>query len=53
MAEEFFGAVRSGELVVGDLITQRVRPREAPGLYASLTQPDPERLGVLFDWSQT
>jgi threonine dehydrogenase-like Zn-dependent dehydrogenase len=51
MAGEFFAAVRAGDLVVRDLITQRVRPRQAPDLYKSLAQPDPARLGVLFDWS--
>lgn len=51
MAVEFFAALQGGELSVRDLITQRVRPREAPALYASLAQPDPGRLGVLFDWT--
>jgi threonine dehydrogenase-like Zn-dependent dehydrogenase len=51
MADEFFAALLDGSVVVGDLITQRVDPREAPALYASLAQPDPARIGVLFDWS--
>ncbi|HET7417331.1 MAG TPA: zinc-binding dehydrogenase [Solirubrobacterales bacterium] len=51
MADEFFAAVRDGKLVVGDLITKRVRPREAEAFYASLAEPDPDRLGVVFDWT--
>jgi threonine dehydrogenase-like Zn-dependent dehydrogenase len=51
MAGDFFAAVRDGEVVVEDLITSRVSPREATSLYASLSEEDPSRLGVLFDWS--
>jgi threonine dehydrogenase-like Zn-dependent dehydrogenase len=51
MAEEFFAAVADGSVVVSDLITQRARPQDAPALYASLSEEDPARLGVLFDWS--
>jgi 2-desacetyl-2-hydroxyethyl bacteriochlorophyllide A dehydrogenase len=51
MAEEFFTAVRDGEVVVEDLITSRARPEDAASLYASLADDDPARLGVLFDWS--
>ncbi len=51
MADEFFAAVRDGSLVVRDLISTRVRPQDAPALYASLADEDPSRLGVLFDWS--
>ncbi len=50
MAEEFFAAVLDGSVVVGDLITQRVSPRDAPALYASLSERDRARIGVLFDW---
>jgi threonine dehydrogenase-like Zn-dependent dehydrogenase len=51
MAGEFFAAIQAGELVLSDLVTRRVRPQEAPALYASLAEPDPDRLGVLFDWT--
>jgi threonine dehydrogenase-like Zn-dependent dehydrogenase len=51
MADEFFAAVRDGSIVVDDLITNRVHPQDAPALYASLSEEDPARLGVLFDWS--
>ena len=51
MADEFFAAVQDGSVVVRDLITNRVRPEDAPALYASLSEEDPARLGVLFDWS--
>ena len=50
MAAEFFSAVTDGSLVVSDLITRRVRPQDAAAVYASLREPDPTRLGVLFDW---
>lgn len=52
MAEEFFAAVGAGEIVVRDLVTSRVDPREAPSLYASLANDDPARLGITFDWSR-
>jgi threonine dehydrogenase-like Zn-dependent dehydrogenase len=51
MADEFFGAVQDGSVIVRDLITDRVRPQDAPALYGSLANNDPARLGVLFDWS--
>jgi threonine dehydrogenase-like Zn-dependent dehydrogenase len=51
MAGAFFAAMRDGEVVVEDLITSRVSPREATSLYASLSDDDPARLGILFDWS--
>jgi threonine dehydrogenase-like Zn-dependent dehydrogenase len=51
MADEFFSALLSDKAFYRDLITQRVSPREAPAVYASLSRPDPGRLGVLFDWS--
>lgn len=51
MADQFFEALRLGSVVVGDLITQRVRPQDAPALYASLAEQDRARIGVLFDWS--
>lgn len=50
MAQEFFAAVEDGSVVVADLITQRVQPREVPAMYASLAQPDADRLGVLIEW---
>ena len=50
MAARFFEALQLG-VVVGDLVTQRVRPQEAPALYASLAEEDRGRIGVLFDWS--
>lgn len=50
-ADEFFGAVLDGSVVVRDLITDRVHPQDAPALYGSLANPDPARLGILFDWS--
>lgn len=53
MASEFFAAVQDGSVVVGDLITQRIRPQDAPALYASLAEGDGTRIGVLFDWSLT
>jgi threonine dehydrogenase-like Zn-dependent dehydrogenase len=52
MAAEFFAGLRAGELAVGDLITSRVSPRDAPGVYGSLGEADPGRLGVLFDWGR-
>jgi threonine dehydrogenase-like Zn-dependent dehydrogenase len=51
LAADFFEAVRAGQLVVDDLATQRLDPRDAPAFYRSLSDPDPARLGVLFDWS--
>lgn len=51
MAEEFFAAVQGGSVVVHDLITYRAHPEEASALYASLSNDDPGRLGVLFRWS--
>jgi threonine dehydrogenase-like Zn-dependent dehydrogenase len=50
MAAQFFEALQLGSVVVGDLITQRARPEDAPALYASLAQEDRGRIGVLFDW---
>jgi threonine dehydrogenase-like Zn-dependent dehydrogenase len=51
MAAQFFEALQYGSVVIGDLITQRARPQDAPALYASLAQEDRARIGVLFDWS--
>lgn len=51
MAEEFFAAALAGEVTVEDLITERVRPQDAAAVYSSLKDADPDRLGVLFDWS--
>ena len=51
MAAQFFEALQLGGVVVSDLITQRVRPQDAPALYASLAEEDRGRIGVLFDWS--
>jgi len=52
MAGEFFAAVEGGSVIVHDLITQRARPQDAAAVYESLSDGDPARLGVLFDWSQ-
>jgi threonine dehydrogenase-like Zn-dependent dehydrogenase len=51
MAAEFFAAVAARELAVADLVTSRVRPENVPALYAALGEDDPNRLGVLIEWS--
>ena len=50
-AEQFFAALAAGTITVADLVTARVRPRDAAEMYASLSESDPGRLGVVFDWS--
>ena len=51
MAAEFFAAVQDGSVDVHDLITNRAHPKDAAVVYASLSDEDSARLGVLFDWS--
>lgn len=50
MATEFFAALADGGVSVDGLVSERVRPADAPAVYASLTRDDPRRLGVLFEW---
>jgi 2-desacetyl-2-hydroxyethyl bacteriochlorophyllide A dehydrogenase len=40
-----------GRLDVEPLISHRVRPEEAPGLYRRLAEWDPALLAAVFDWS--
>jgi threonine dehydrogenase-like Zn-dependent dehydrogenase len=51
MANEFFAALQARTVVVDDLVTTRSRPEEAPAVYASLGDGDPNRLGVVFNWT--
>ncbi len=51
MTDLFLTYLQRGLMVVDDLTTHRVRPEEAPQVYASLAANRTDTLGVLFDWS--
>lgn len=46
----FLDYVQRGQMTVGDLITHRFDPREAPAAYRALAEKREETLGVVFDW---
>jgi threonine dehydrogenase-like Zn-dependent dehydrogenase len=46
----FLEFVRRGQMHVADLVTERIRPREAPALYARLQERRDDTLGILIDW---
>jgi 2-desacetyl-2-hydroxyethyl bacteriochlorophyllide A dehydrogenase len=52
MAREFFAAVQSRGIRVGDLITNRVDPRDAADAYARLSTDASSTIGVVFDWTR-
>jgi len=49
-AELFLTYLRRGQMHVGDLVTHRFKPEDAPQVYADLQQDRSETLGVIFDW---
>ncbi len=49
-AELFLTYVRRGQMRVDDLITHKVKPEDAPTLFADLQKDRGAALGVLFDW---
>lgn len=51
MTALFFDYVRDGRMNLAPLITHRLPPTEAPGLYAALRADRSAYMGVLFDWS--
>jgi len=51
MTALFFDYLRQGRMRVGDLITHRHAPAEAPSVYAGLLRDRSSAIGVLFDWS--
>ena len=50
MCRLFFDYLRRGQMRVGDLITHRFYPEQAPEVYARLLHDRSSTLGVLFDW---
>ncbi|HEX9996490.1 MAG TPA: zinc-binding alcohol dehydrogenase [Abditibacterium sp.] len=52
MADLFFHFLQSGQMRVGDMITHRYAPNEAPECYDMLLSDRSRALGVIFDWSQ-
>ena len=52
LALEFFRSLQAGELRVGDLITDRVDPRNAVDAYKRLSMNAVSTIGVVFDWTQ-
>lgn len=50
MADLFFTYLQRGDMRVGDLITHRYAPTDAPRAYALLREQRATTLGVLFDW---
>jgi len=51
MATLFFDYLRQGRMRVGDLVTHRHRPEEAPAVYAGLLRDRSSAIGVVFDWT--
>lgn len=51
MTHLFFDYVRDGRMDVTPLITHRLSPTDAPGLYSALRTDRSAYMGVLFDWS--
>lgn len=51
MAGLFFDYLRQGRMRVGDLVTHRHRPAEAPAVYAGLRHDRSAAIGVVFDWT--
>ncbi len=51
MTALFFDYVRDGRMNLAPLISHRMSPLDAPGLYAALSTDRSAYMGVLFDWS--
>lgn len=49
--ELFYTYLERGLMRVGDLVTSRHAPQEAPEVYARLLESRAETIGVVFDWS--
>ena len=43
--------IRDGKLKVKNLITNVVKPEDAPQVYRELDKGNPDYLGVVFDWT--
>jgi 2-desacetyl-2-hydroxyethyl bacteriochlorophyllide A dehydrogenase len=52
MTSLFFDYVLRGQMRVGDLITQRCSPLDAPQVYDQLVTDRTSLMGVVFDWAQ-
>jgi 2-desacetyl-2-hydroxyethyl bacteriochlorophyllide A dehydrogenase len=52
MASLFFTYLARGDMRVGDLVTHRYSPLDAPEAYATLCRDRSEAMAVIFDWDQ-
>lgn len=52
MAKLFFTYLQRGQMRVGDLVTHRFSPHEAPQAYQMLQTDRTRAMGVIFDWAQ-
>ncbi len=52
MSDLFFHFLQTGQMRVGDLITHRYTPQQAPQCYEMLLRDRSRALGVIFNWSQ-
>jgi 2-desacetyl-2-hydroxyethyl bacteriochlorophyllide A dehydrogenase len=52
MIELFFDYLLQGRMRVADLVTHRMSPHDAPGLYARLLADRSFATGIVFDWSR-
>jgi 2-desacetyl-2-hydroxyethyl bacteriochlorophyllide A dehydrogenase len=50
MAGLFFEYLRQGRMRVGELVTHRHAPADAPAVYAGLLRDRSSAIGVVFDW---
>ena len=48
---QHIGALQCGKLKVKNLITNVVKPEDAPQVYRELDKGNPDYLGVVFDWT--
>lgn len=49
-AQLFLTYLQRGQMRVNDLVTHRLRPADAPRVYADLRADRGETMGVIFDW---
>jgi threonine dehydrogenase-like Zn-dependent dehydrogenase len=51
MASLFFDYLRQNRMRVGDLVTHRHPPSDAPAVYGTLLRDPAAAIGVVFDWT--